>query len=130
MASVTVRDETATGREIDSWVLAGLPETISARDLVRLPLRVREEVAQHNLAASAGVPTRPAAAGVARDAEPPAPPRHLDWVRHADRACAAFARNGFPLLVGERQIDDLDEQIDLRTGAEVCFVRLVPLAGG
>lgn len=42
MASVMFRDETATGRELETFSLPGLPERISARELVRL--RVRELV--------------------------------------------------------------------------------------
>ncbi|MFI6732596.1 hypothetical protein ACIBI9_06675 [Nonomuraea sp. NPDC050451] len=50
MASVTFRDETAMGRELGAFSLPGLPERISARELVRL--RVREAVARHNAAPS------------------------------------------------------------------------------
>ncbi|MET7332106.1 hypothetical protein [Nonomuraea sp. NPDC005650] len=104
MTSVTFRDETATGRELAAFSLPGLPERITARELVRL--RVREEVARHN------------AGG------------RLDWAEQADAAEAAFARNGFLLLVGERQIEDLDAEIDLTADPVVSFVKLVPLAGG
>lgn len=45
-------------------------------------------------------------------------------------ALAAFERNGFLVLVGERQVEDLDERLDLRSDPEVTFLRLVPLAGG
>jgi hypothetical protein len=34
------------------------------------------------------------------------------------------------VLVGDRQVDDLDESIDLAVASEVAFVRLVPLMGG
>ncbi|MEO3793041.1 hypothetical protein ABGB14_22740 [Nonomuraea sp. B10E15] len=46
MASVTFRDESATGRALEEFSPPGLPDRISARELVRL--RVREEVARHN----------------------------------------------------------------------------------
>ncbi|BBH68072.1 hypothetical protein ACTI_47570 [Actinoplanes sp. OR16] len=46
------------------------------------------------------------------------------------RAVDSFSRNGFVVLVGGRQIEDLDEVVDLSGGAEVTFLRLVPLAGG
>ncbi|MEU4560040.1 hypothetical protein AB0F72_16790 [Actinoplanes sp. NPDC023936] len=45
-------------------------------------------------------------------------------------AVEAFSRNSFVVLVGNRQIEDLDERLDLSDGAEVTFLRLVPLAGG
>jgi len=48
LPAVTVRDETTSGRAIDTWLLPGLPESITARELVRL--RVREEVARYNSA--------------------------------------------------------------------------------
>ncbi|MBB2940396.1 hypothetical protein FB565_000100 [Actinoplanes lutulentus] len=47
-----------------------------------------------------------------------------------EQAITSFARNGFVVLVGDRQIEDLDEMIELRPGAEVTFLRLIPLAGG
>ena len=46
MATVTFRDETATGRPVGAWEVAGLPDRMTVRDLIRL--RVREEVARHN----------------------------------------------------------------------------------
>jgi hypothetical protein len=52
------------------------------------------------------------------------------WEKRADEACASFARNGFVMIAGNRQVDDLDEVIDLRRAAEVSFIRLVPLVGG
>ena len=130
MATVTVRDETATGRAIDQWPLTGLPERISARELVRL--RVREEVARFN-ADQAEVfrgLVRPTDAEATLNGYRVGRGRRLDWERQADAACDAFARNGFVLLVGDRQVEDLDEEIDLLADLEVAFVRLVPLVGG
>jgi len=56
--------------------------------------------------------------------------RPLDWQKQFERACAAFQRNGFLLLVDGRQVSELDEPIELRAGSEVQFVKLVPLVGG
>ena len=130
MTTVMVRDETATGRAIDRWPLTGLPDRISARELVRR--RVHEEVARFN----AERPThfrglvRPTEAEATLNGYRVAPRRRLDWEQQADAACAAFARNGFVLLVGDRQIEELDEEIDLAGDPDVAFVRLVPLVGG
>jgi hypothetical protein len=94
VADVKVRDETMTGREIESWVLPGLPVEITARELVRLWID------------AGGKPVA------------------------GEQIDAAFARNGFVMIAGNRQVDDLDEVIDLSRAAEVSFIRLVPLAGG
>lgn len=130
MASVTVRDETATGRPIDSWLLPDLPATVTARELVRL--RVREEVARFNADRAEyyrGL-VQPGETEVTLNGYRVRGRRRLDWERQADAACEAFMRNGFVLLVGDRQVEDLDEVIDLAADLEVVFVKLVPLVGG
>ena len=42
----------------------------------------------------------------------------------------AFGRNGFVVLVDDRQVEELDEDIELALGTEVTFLKLVPLVGG
>jgi hypothetical protein len=42
----------------------------------------------------------------------------------------AFGRNGFLVFVGDRQVEDLDQELTLAEADVVSFVRLVPLAGG
>ncbi|MEU3605921.1 hypothetical protein AB0E83_10755 [Streptomyces sp. NPDC035033] len=46
------------------------------------------------------------------------------------RALDAFARNGFLVLVGDRQVEDPDETLTVGPETEVVFLRLVPLVGG
>ncbi|MET8337628.1 hypothetical protein ABZV14_32210 [Streptosporangium canum] len=130
MATVTFRDETATGKPIEEFMLPDLPENISARELVRL--RVREEVARYNAAPAPrfnGL-VRPVDAEVELNGYRMGAARRIDWEKQADAAERAFQRNGFLLLVGERQIDDLSEVIDLTVDPVVSFVKLVPLVGG
>lgn len=135
MATVTFRDETAAGTAVGELRLTGLPESpgrMTARELIRL--RVREEVARRCAAPAGPPPDRfhslgwPEPAG----AEPGGrcEDRRLDWERQAAIAERAFERNGFFLLVGDRQVEDLDEMIELTGETELVFVKLVPLAGG
>ncbi|MBG0831436.1 hypothetical protein HS041_27190 [Planomonospora sp. ID67723] len=130
MATVTFRDETATGKPLAEFALPDLPESVSARELVRL--RVREEVARYNAAPShhfRGL-VKPTDAEAELNGYRMRTARRLDWEKQADAAEAAFARNGFLLLVGDRQIEDLDTRIDLITDPVVSFIKLVPLVGG
>ncbi|MGJ6968475.1 hypothetical protein ACSDR0_41870 [Streptosporangium sp. G11] len=131
MAAVTFRDETATGKPLTEFTLPDLPESISARELVRL--RVREEVARFNADPSArfiGL-VRPVDAEVELNGyRTGGTGRRVDWEKQADIAERAFLRNGFVLLVGERQIDDLSETVDLTADPVVSFIKLVPLVGG
>ena len=130
VAEVLVRDETMAGRALDMWILPDLPDQVTARELLRL--RVREEVARFHATAGDifhGL-VRPVAARETPAGFTVRPGQRLDWVAQADAACAAFARNGFVMIVGPRQVDDLDQLIDLRRDPTVAFIRLVPLVGG
>jgi hypothetical protein len=131
MPTISVHDETSSGDRLATSVLELLTERVSARELIRS--RVYQEVSEHNARLADG-PT--AAPGV----EPTALERllngarplreRLDWQAEYARALRAFERNGFLLLVDDRQLLDLDDEVELRPGAEVIFLRLVPLIGG
>lgn len=130
MATVTFRDETATGRWLEELAIADLPETMSVRELVRL--RVREEVARFNARPShhfRGL-VQPDDAEIELDGYRLRTPRRLEWQRQAAIAERAFSRNGYVVLVGDRQVDDLDEIVDLTAEPEVVFLKLLPLVGG
>jgi hypothetical protein len=126
---LVVRDRTP-GREGDELLLADLPQRLTLRDLIRT--RVREEVARYNadrdgifrgLVRPEDAEDTPRGYRVARG-------RRLEWEKQARVAEEAFERNGFFVLVGGTQVDDLDAELDLGVDTDVCFVRLVPLVGG
>jgi hypothetical protein len=56
--------------------------------------------------------------------------RKLDPEHQINKAITAFERNKFVLLVDDRQILDLDEEIRVTDATIVTFLRLIPLAGG
>lgn len=130
MGSVTFRDETAAGRPVDAFQVADLPASLTVRELIRL--RVREEVARHNAAPTrhfAGL-VRPDGAEAELNGYRLGRPRPIDWERQADIAERAFLRNGFFVLAGDRQVEHLDEVVDLTCDPQLVFVKLVPLMGG
>lgn len=130
MTSVTFRDETPAGLAVEAFTVPDLPGELTVRELIRI--RVREEVARHNAAPGRrfnGL-VRPDGAEadlngyLLRDA------RKIDWERQAAVAERAFVANGFVMLVGDVQVEELDELVDLSGDPELVFIRLVPLAGG
>lgn len=56
--------------------------------------------------------------------------RKIDWEAQYAQALDAFRRNGFNLLVDDRQLADLDEEVEVKPGTQVTFLRLIPLIGG
>jgi hypothetical protein len=130
LISVTIKDTSGTGREVASVTLDGIDDRITLRDLVRT--RVREEVARYNAAQGeyfAGL-VMPDGAEAAPGGFRMPKPRRLDWEQQAEHAIDAFSRNGFFVLVGDRQVTDLDEELSLTADSDIRFIRLVRLAGG
>ena len=128
--AVTIRDETTQGETTNELTLEFLDERVTLRELIRS--RVYQEVTEYN-AKQAGyfkglVQPRDAerVVGGFRIRER----RRIDWEEQFRKALEAFERNGFLLLVDERQLDDLDQEIELRYDATVTFLKLVPLVGG
>ena len=128
--TVTVRDQSSTGRPAGSLELEDIPSAITLRDLIRT--RVREEVARYNAAPRelfAGL-VMPEGAEPGREGFAMPRPRWVDWEKQADRAVQAFGRNGFFVLVDDHQVTDLDEELELTADSDIRFVRLVQLVGG
>ncbi len=125
-----MRDETPAGRMLAEMELE-LPETVTLRELISI--RVREEVARHNASGTTSFRglIRPHRAAESRDGSYRVDPgRRIDWVEQADVAVEAFSKNGFFVLVGDRQVEDLDRPLALSEASDVAFVRLVALVGG
>lgn len=56
--------------------------------------------------------------------------RKIDWNEQFERALEAFRRNGFFILVGDNQAENLDQEFEVKVDTEISFVKLVPLVGG
>lgn len=57
-------------------------------------------------------------------------PKRFDRSEETRAACEAFAQRRFLILIDDRQIEDLDEELVVAPHTEVVFLRLVPLRGG
>ncbi|RCV58172.1 hypothetical protein [Marinitenerispora sediminis] len=130
MARAIFRDESPLGERLDAFELPDLPDSVTVRELIRL--RVREEVARYNAQPSSTFQglVRPTDAEAELNGYRMRGRRHIDWERQADIAEHAFTRNGFVVLVGDRQVEDLDESVALSGDPEIVFIKLVPLVGG
>ncbi|RIV39511.1 hypothetical protein D2L64_08505 [Micromonospora radicis] len=106
-------------------------ERLTLRELIRR--RIHQEVAEHNAATPAPrrLLVQPTPTERALNGEPAERShRRVDAARQVALAEEAFGRNGFVVLVGDRQAEELDDEVDLRRDTEVIFLKLVPLVGG
>jgi hypothetical protein len=139
MATLTIRDKTATGKTTGELTLDVLDETITVRELIRS--RVYQEVQDHNRRTAQAVeavipfnglvtPSDEERALNTTVATRTRRAREIDWKRQFDVACDAFQRNGFFILIDDKQAESLEESIAIRHDTKVSFVRLMPLVGG
>ena len=130
MATLTIRDETATGQTTNELTLDVLTESITVRELIRS--RVYQEVQDYNRKRSdyfTGL-VQPTDAERTLNGYKLRSRREIDWKQQFDKACDAFTRNGFFILVDDQQAEHLDQTITLRHDTKVSFVKLTPLVGG
>lgn len=130
-ATLTIRDETATGKSVGETVIEFLTERITVRELIRG--RVYQEVQDYNLKrpnAFRGLVQPTDAEQTLNGSYKLKKRRELDWKGQFDRACDAFERNGFFVLIDDRQAESLDDEFTIAPQTTVSFVKLVPLVGG
>lgn len=130
MTMVAFVDETTAGERADAWHLEIFEERLALRELIRR--RVFQEVAEHN----ATMPVvfrglvQPGDTERTLNGFRMREPRRVDPEEQFARAVEAFGRNGFVVLVADRQVEELDDVVDLRQGTEITFLKLVALVGG
>lgn len=130
MPTITIRDETLTGQPIAEHPLDLLTERVTVRELIRS--RVYQEVQDYNRRQPEtfrGL-IQPTDAEQTLNGYRVRGHRQIDWKAQFEKACDAFERNGFFVLVNDRQPDSLDEELTIDPTKTVTFVKLVPLVGG
>jgi hypothetical protein len=128
--ALTIHDEGTSGGRIRSFRLQLASERITVRELIER--RVTQEVEQYNRAQPEyfeGL-VQPTESERVLNGYRLRKKRMLDASEQSAKAVQAFERSGFFLLVDDRQLDRLEDEIVVRPETEVRFVKLVPLIGG
>jgi hypothetical protein len=127
---LTVHDETTSGQKTNIFNLDCLTEKMTVRELIRA--RIYQEVQDYNQKQPEyfrGL-VQPTEAERVLNGYKLRARRRIDWQEQYQRALEAFGRNGFFVLVGNKQAESLDQEFEVKVDTEVSFVRLVPLVGG
>jgi len=129
-ATLTVHDETTSGQKTNTFTLECLTERMTVRELLRA--RIYQEVQDYNQKEPEyfrGL-VEPTNAERVLNGYKLKAKRKIDWQEQYNRALQAFERNGFFVLVGDKQAESLDQEFEVKVDTEVSFVKLVPLVGG
>ena len=131
--TLKIRDETTFGfgRDNDRDFTLGVPEErVTVRDLISA--RVYWEVHDYNLDQPEyfqGL-VQPSDTERSLNGFKMRRRRRIDPEKQFELAKSAFYSNGFILLVDDRQVGELEEEIEIRPDTTVTFLKLVPLVGG
>jgi len=129
-AALTIVDQSPAGKPLHRRTLRLVSHRVTLREIIEA--RVRQEVEEHN--------RKPPATfrGLVQPTDTEATlngyrfrkPRVIKAEPQVGKALAAFEANGFFVLFDDRQLEDLDELIEVVPDVEIVFVKLVPLVGG
>jgi len=129
--TVTIFDESTPDKLTTTFMLELDTRRLSARELIRQ--RVRQEVAKFNAQGRPGI-----FQGLIQPTDTEAELngyrlrkfRMLHWERQFEGAIKSFEANGFFLLVDGKQVESLEEELELTSTSKVQVIKLVPLVGG
>lgn len=127
---ITISDEHMNGSVTNQLQIDVAKDFITAAELIEL--RVREEVMQYNKKASEyfnGLVT-PKDTEILLNDRKKTPRKDIDAEKQVYVALHAFQQNGFFILVNDKQIDSLEESLQLTAGVKITFIKLTPLVGG
>lgn len=132
---LAIRDETPAGESLHELTIEFLTERITVRDLIRE--RVHHEVREFNRRQTdlsfRGLVQPDETERVLNGARTEyrlKSHRPLDWEKQYERAIEGFSRNGFFVLIGDKQAESLDQEFAIGPTTNVAFIKLVPLIGG
>lgn len=137
MNTLTIKDETLGKGVETAFTLDCLTEELSVREVIRQ--RVYQEVQDYNRALSQDKPPPRLLVSPNQEEQllnqsaqggPKKSKRVVKWEKQFEVACDAFEKNGYFVVVGDRQAEDLDEVLEVKVDTEVTFIKLVPLVGG
>ncbi len=132
---VVTYDETFSGTVVRQIAVEFPHERITLRDLIRE--RVRREVEDYNCTQyqrHLGNTVRSSDTEQKSIGPPhkcsPEHYRQIDWQTQVEKAVQAFERNRFFVLVDDRQVENLDQELEINYRTRMAFVKLTPLLGG
>ena len=132
LTSIKISDLTTAsiGKPDHTFTVHVTGEIITVRELIKL--RVFQEVEAYNqeLPTAFRMLVQPSEAELTLNGFKFSKPRQVDPQAQFEKAIEAFEGNAFIVLVDDRQLGTLDDQITLHPETNISFLKLVPLVGG
>jgi hypothetical protein len=133
LTSLKISDTTIAGigkQPENTFTVHVSGETISVRELIRL--RIFQEVEDFNKRQPAvfNLLVQPGETERTLNGYKFHKPHPINPQAQFEKAIQAFDSNGFIVLVNDKQVDTLEDEIALHPETSITFLKLIPLVGG
>jgi hypothetical protein len=130
--AITVRDRSPGGESVHELALAFNATEVRLRDIIAERVRMEIDLYEHEGAPSfTNNLVQPTDAETRLNDRPGKKSFHrIDADKQIETAFQPFERNGFFVLVDDRQVKNLDDPVSLNGNPEISFIKLTPLVGG
>lgn len=128
--TIRVKDETFGGDVLRDLFLHFDSETATVRDIIERRVRTEVEVYNEKHSEIFQGLVQPTDTEKALNGFRVKAGRAIDAEQQVYIALEAFNKNGYFVLIDDRQAESLDEEVLLASYREISFVKLTPLVGG
>ena len=127
---LSLRDENFSGKLLRETPVSFLADEVTVKDIIEA--RVRQEVEAYNsrLPEYFNGLIEPTAAEQTLNGYRLRDHKTIDAEKQVYVALDAFQKNGFFVLVDNRQCNSLDQAVRLQETTQIGFIKLTPLVGG
>lgn len=128
--TITISDTTGVGKVINTIDVLLQQESVRVRDIIEA--RVLKEVADYNNKTPEyfnGL-VQPTHAEKTLNGYRMKERRKIDPEKQVYIALDAFQKNGYFILVDNKQVESLEQQVQVSPSTNIRFVKLTPLVGG
>lgn len=127
---ITISDESLNGTITNQFEIEVTDELISAEELIQKRVTLEVENYNNKLPDYFNGLIKPTDAEKTLNGFKLKKKQVIDAEKQVYSALNAFQKNGFFILVDNKQIEELNEKIMLKSTSKVSFVKLTPLVGG
>jgi hypothetical protein len=128
--TISIKDENVSGKVLQETKVGFSSETVSIKEIIEA--RVRQEVESYNsrLPEYYNGLIEPGDAEKTINGYKLRHKKNIDAEKQVYVALDAFQKNGFFVLVDNRQCTSLEQTVQIRKDTNVSFIKLTPLVGG
>ena len=127
---IIVKDETIGGEIKNAFTMETEAKTATVKELIKL--RIYEEVNKHNQTTPEFFNSliQPTQAEMTLNGYKMKKNQKIDPEKQYYLALDAFIKNGYFLIINDKQVESLEQEIVIENDLELQFIKLTPLVGG